>query len=134
MKYLFSIVVLLIPSVLLANPMVGTFKGTEKSTVTNCNYSQYNGTTSGSWEVTNTLIEGDRFKGQGKNVSGSFSAEGSVSGNKATGTTKGTNKWGQAWTGEFAGTIDGDTYTSSGKGNVPASGCDFVVEVKATRQ
>ena len=131
-----ALIALLLPTIVYASPgnMIGTFKGTSKTTVTECNNSNYNGVTSGKWKVTNTPLDGDSFEGRGSNENGDFTATGSVSGNQANGTTKGVNKWGQAWTGEFSGIIEGDKYTSTDKGHIPASGCRFVVEVEAQRQ
>jgi hypothetical protein len=128
MKYIISCIasVTIIVANAYAAPedFIWSFKGTEKSTLTNCG--AYDGTTTGSWSVTNSDLKGTSFVGKGSNKDGDFTATGEISGATATGTTKGVNKWGQAWTGEFSAMLDGDKYSSISTGIVPASGCKFL--------
>lgn len=110
---------------------MGSFKGTEQSTVTNCG--SYNGTSSGPWSVTNSDLSGNSFVGKGRDPNGQFTANGTVSGSSASGTLKGVNKWGQAWGGRFTATVKGDKYTANTSGSVPSTGCRFSTVVKAAR-
>lgn len=111
---------------------VGSFAGTEKTTVTYCG--NYNGTTTGPWAVTNSHLNGKQFKGNGSDIDGRFTATGSISGNTASGTTKGVNKWGQPWSARFSATLDGNDYTVTTTGSVPASGCKFSSVAHASRK
>ena len=110
--------------------IIGTFKGTEQSTVTNCG--AYDGTTSGSWSVTHTDLNGDSFVGKGTNKDGDFTAAGKISGSTVTGTSKGVNKWGIAWSSEFNASLDGGKYIANITGTT-ATGCKFNNKVEATR-
>lgn len=110
---------------------MGSFQGNEKSTVTNCG--SYNGTTTGPWSVTNSDLSGSSFVGKGHDPNGQFTAKGKVSGSTASGTLKGVNKWGQAWSGQFTATLDGDKYSANTSGSVPSTRCKFSTVVKAAR-
>jgi len=135
MKYIIAFIVSV--TIVIANAyaapedFIGTFKGTEKSTLTNCG--AYNGTTTGSWSVKHSDLKGTSFVGTGSNKDGDFEVVGEISDATASGTSKGVNKWHQAWSGEFSATLDGDKYTATTTGSVPATGCKFTSEVEASR-
>lgn len=111
--------------------ILGTFQGTEKRTVTNCG--TYNGTTTGSWTVTHSDLQGSTIKASGTNYDGTFTAVLNISGDTISGPAKGVNKWGFAWSGEFDATVDGDNYvaTTTGTGS---TGCKFTSDTQATRK
>ena len=111
---------------------MGSFAGPEKTTLTHCG--SYNGTSTGPWAVTNANLNGNNFDGKGSDNDGRFTATGSISGNTASGTTKGVNKWGQAWSARFNATLDGDDYNVTTTGSVPATGCRFSSVVHASRK
>ena len=108
----------------------GKFKGTEKSTLTNCG--AYNGTTTGAWSAIHSDLKDNRFIGTGSNKDGDFTVTAEAADNKATGTVKGVNKYGLAWKGEFKSTIEGNKYNSTTTGSV-SSGCKFTSEIEATK-
>lgn len=110
----------------------GTFKGSEKTEVTNCSVSSYNGTTTGDWTATHD-VKGDTYTGKGKNASGVFSVDGKVSGTKASGTVTGVNQWNQSWHGEFTASLEGGALKITTKGSVSGSGCKFISEVTASK-
>lgn len=99
MKYIiscFASVIIFVANVYAAPAdFIGSFEGTEKSTLTNCG--TYDGTTKGSWLVTHSNLKGVSYVGKGSNKDGDFTATGEISGATATGTTKGVNKWGLEW-------------------------------------
>ena len=74
---------------------VGIFKGTEKTTVTNCG--AYNGVTTSSWSAKHSEIKGTTLQGTGSNDNGDFAITGEVTDNVVSGTIQGVNKWHQAW-------------------------------------
>jgi len=136
MKYIISciagVIIVIANAYAAPEDFIGSFKGTEKSTLTNCG--TYDGTTTGSWSVIHSDLNGTSFAGKGSNKDGDFTATGEISGDTATGTTKGVNKWGQAWSGEFKATLDENIYKSTTTGSIPASGCKFVSEVEASQK
>lgn len=110
----------------------GTFKGSEKTEVSHCSISSYNGTTTGDWMATHE-VTGDRYSGKGSNAFGTFSMEGKVSGTRASGTVTGVNQWNQPWQGEFSASLDGSALNITWKGSVSGSGCKFISEIAAAR-
>lgn len=135
MKYLIPLIAGLAISVtsVYAAPegFIGTFNGTEKSILTNCG--AYNGTTTGSWSIKHSDLKGSAFIGSGSNKDGNFTIVGETSDASAFGTTKGVNKWGLAWSGEFNATIQGSKYIATITGTVPSTGCKFTSEFDATK-
>jgi hypothetical protein len=109
---------------------IGTFKGSETSTLTNCG--GYNGTTTGSWLASHSDLKGNQFIGAGNNKDGEFTVTAEATDNTAIGTVKGVNKYGLAWKGEFKSTIEGSVYKSTTTGSV-SSGCKFTSEITATK-
>ena len=109
---------------------IGTFKGTDKTTVTNC--ANYNGTTTNIWSVKYSDVKGTALEGTGSNAYGDFTISITVTDLNATGTIKGVNKWHQYWIGETKGSLDGDKYTATITGTV-STGCKFTSEIEATR-
>ncbi len=99
---------------------MGNFKGSEKLTLS-------------TWEVTNQGLNGNSYKGKGSNANGNFEIDGQITGSATSDALKSVNKWGQAWAGKFKGTLEDNRYTSKATGNVPASGCQFVSEVEASK-
>ncbi len=112
----------------------GSFAGTEELTVTNCSNSSWNGTSSRVWSVNHTEVNGNAYKGNGRAGGGDWSVEGNISGNTATGTFKGKDTYGNAFSGEFSNTLDGNQLTSNTKGSTPSIGCNFTGKVTATRK
>ncbi|MBC7944206.1 MAG: hypothetical protein H7X91_02835 [Burkholderiales bacterium] len=113
--------------------IIGTFKGSEKLTLTACSNSTYDGISKSTWEATIQDLNGNSYKGKASNANGNFEIDGQITGSETSGTLKGVNKWGQAWTGEFKGTLEDNRYKSKATGSVPASGCQFVSEVEASK-
>ena len=109
---------------------IGTFKGTDKSTLTNCG--GYNGTGTSPWTVKYANLKGNQFVGSGSNNDGDFSVTGEASDTTAFGVVKGVNKYGLAWKGEFKASLENNKYTSTTIGSV-SSGCKFTSEVEATK-
>lgn len=112
---------------------VGTFKGDEKLTLTDCSNRLYNGTFSSTWQLTNQEVEGSSYKGIGHNSNGDFIVEAQIAGDQMSGIAKGTNKWGHAWSGEFSARLEQGRYVSVAIGSAPASGCRFTSEVEAIK-
>ena len=121
MKYLVSMI---------AGLFIGTFKGTEKSTLTNCG--AYNGITTGSWSVKHSDLKDNQFVGAGSNKDGDFTVTGEAFDAVASGIVKGVNKYGLAWKAEFKATLEGNKYKSTTMGSV-SSGCKFTSEIEATK-
>ena len=113
-----------------AEDFIGTFKGTEKSTLTNCG--AYNGVTTGSWSVKHSDLKGNQFVGVGSNKDGDFTVTGEAAENAAFGVVKGVNKYGLAWKAEFKSSLEGNKYRSTTIGSV-SSGCKFTSEIEATK-
>ena len=109
---------------------IGTFKGTDKSMLTNCG--SYNGTGTSPWTVKYASLKGNQFVGSGSNNDGDFSVTGEASDTTAFGVVKGVNKYGLAWKGEFKASLENNKYTSTTIGSV-SSGCKFTSEVEATK-
>ena len=134
MKYLVSMIAgLFITTIsVYAAPedFIGTFKGTEKSTLTNCG--AYNGITTGSWSVKHSDLKDNQFVGAGSNKDGDFTVTGEASDTAASGIVKGVNKYGLAWKAEFKATLEGNKYKSITMGSV-SSGCKFTSEIEATK-
>lgn len=134
MKYLVSIIAGIFITTITAyaapEDFIGTFKGTEKSTLTNCG--AYNGTTTGSWSVKHADLNDNQFVGAGSNKDGDFTVTGEASDTTASGIVKGINKYGLAWKAEFKATLAGNKYTSTTMGSV-SSGCKFTSEVEAMK-
>lgn len=134
MKYLFSMIAGLVITTTTAyaapEDFIGTFKGTEKSTLSNCG--AYNGTTTGSWSVKHSDLKDNKFIGTGSNKDGDFTVTGEASDTTVSGIVKGVNKYGLAWKADFKATIEGNKYTSTTTGSV-SSGCKFTSEIEATK-
>lgn len=109
---------------------IGAFKGTEKSTLTNCG--AYNGKTIGAWSANHSDLKENKFIGTGSNKDGDFTLTAETADNTATGTVKGVNIYGLAWKGEFKSIIEGNKYKSTTTGSV-SSGCRFTSEIEATK-
>ena len=109
---------------------IGSFNGTEKSTLTNCG--AYNGTTTGAWSVKHSDLNDNKFIGSGSNKDGDFTVAAEAADNTASGAVKGVNKYGLAWKGEFKATIEGNKYNSTSTGSV-SSGCKFTSEIEAAK-
>lgn len=122
----------IVSSVAYAAPadFIGTFKGIEKITLTNCG--AYNGITSGPWSAKHSDLIDNKFIGEGSNKDGEFTVTADASDAAASGTIKGVNKYGLAWKGEFKATINGNKYNSTTSGSV-SSGCKFTSEIEATK-
>ncbi|MBC7697136.1 MAG: hypothetical protein H7Z70_02080 [Bacteroidia bacterium] len=135
MKFLISMIAGLVVNATTAyaapEDFIGTFKGTEKSTLTNCG--AYNGTSTGSWFVKHSDLKDNQFVGAGSNKDGDFTVTGEASDTTAFGVAKGVNKYGLAWKAEFKATLESNKFTSTTMGSV-SSGCKFTSEVEATKR
>ena len=134
MKYIntviISIVIVSTNSHAATEDFLGAFKGTEKNTLYNCG--AYNGTTTGSWSASHSLLNDNKFIGAGSNKDGDFTVTAEAVDNTASGVVKGVNKYGLSWKGEFKSTIDGNKYNSITIGSV-SSGCKFSSEIEAVK-
>lgn len=109
---------------------IGSFKGTEKTTLTNCG--AYNGTSTGAWFANHSDLKDNKYIGTGGNKDGDFTIAAEAADNTASGTVKGVNKYGLAWKGEFKAIIEGNKYKSTSSGSV-SSGCKFTSEIEAAK-
>lgn len=111
----------------------GGFEGEEKTDVTNCSNPVWNGVATNKWSATHE-VSGTSYTGKGKASSGSeFKVEGQIAENAAPGTVEGTDKWGNAWSGDFNAMLEGRAFKVTTKGTVPASGCSVTADVNATK-
>lgn len=135
MKYIISMITGLVVNTTIAyaapEDFIGTFKGTEKTTLTNCDV--YNGTTTGLWLVNHSDLKDNEFVGAGSNKDGDFTVTGEASDTTAFGVVKGVNKYGLAWKAEFKATFESNKFTSTTMGSM-SSGCKFTSEVEATKK
>ena len=112
---------------------LGNFKGSEDFAVT-CSNSAWNNSGNRSWSVNHYEVNGNKYKGTIRTDGGQYQAEGTISGNSATGTFTGKDKNGNTCNGEFSNTLESDQLKASAKGSCPSVGCTFTGEVTATRQ
>jgi hypothetical protein len=114
---------------------LASFRGLEKTSVSNCPDQKYNKTFTLQWNVTHTKALGDTFEGIGSNFNGGFKMSGKISGNKTTGSieSEGVNIWGYPWNGTFEGTLEGNKYILRTKGKY-RPWCTFSSEVESTKE
>ena len=112
---------------------LGKFKGSEDFAVT-CSNSAWNSSGNCPWSVDHYEVKGNKYEGKIVTGGGRYEAEGTISGNSATGTFKGKDKNGNACNGEFSNTLEGNQLKANGKGSCPSVNCTFTGEISATRQ
>jgi len=112
---------------------LGEFVGSEDVVIT-CDNSSWNWSGNRPWKVKHTEVNGNSYKGIIQVYGGKYAVDGTINGTSATGTFDGKDKFGNSCSGTFSNTLDGDQLKGTGKGNCPASKCEFEGNITATRK
>jgi len=112
---------------------MGKFAGTEKVVIT-CSNASWNKSETRAWKTNHSDLNGNNFKGLTETGGGKYNVEGAISGNTATGTFKGKDGFGNACSGDFTDTLNGDELKASINGSCPSVKCEFKGDVTAKRK
>lgn len=115
----------------LAQDMMGRFKGTEKLVVSNCG--QYDGTSTNDWWATHSDLKGSSYAIKGGTSNGNFSGQGELRDSGSATKVSGVDKFGSAWTATSTTTLDGDKFSVKTSGRVTGTSCTFTSDVQAVR-
>ena len=112
---------------------LGKFAGTEKIVIT-CSNTAWNKSETRKWKTNHSDLNGNSYKGLTEAGGGKYKVEGTISGINATGTFKGKDGFGNACSGDFTDTLNGDELKAIVNGSCPSVKCEFTGDVTAKRQ
>lgn len=118
-------------SPVLAQDMIGSFKGTEKLVVSNCG--PHDGASTNDWWATHSDLKGTTYAIKGGTSNTSFAGQGELSGNGASTKVSGVDKQGSAWTATATTLVEGDKFSAKSSGRVTGTSCTFKSEIEAVR-